>query len=68
MLSNNKSDAIDKAIELPIHNNTLSDLQQKDTFFANIIAQIEKGNIIEGQLYLIRNKLLKRYVVDGDKT
>ena len=31
--------------------------------------QIEKeGNIIEGQLYIVQNKLLKRYVTDGDNT
>ena len=66
--SNDKSDPNDNPMELPTDNNTPSDLQQKDMFCANIIAQIEKGNIIEGQLYLIWNKLLKRYVVDGDKT
>ena len=38
----------------------------KDTFCANILAQIEKGNIIEGQLHVIQDKLLKRYVTDGD--
>ena len=37
-------------------------------FCANILAQIEKGNIIEGQLYVIHDKLLKRYVTDGDNT
>ena len=37
-------------------------------FCKNILNQIEKGNIIEGQLYLIRDKILKRYVVDGDNT
>ena len=41
-------------------------LQQKDMFCANILAQIEKGSIIEGQLYVIWNKLLKRYVTGGD--
>ena len=30
--------------------------------------QIEKGNVIKGQLYIIQNKLLKRYVTDGDNT
>ena len=35
---------------------------------ANILAQIEKRNIIEGQLYIIQNKLLKRHVTDGDNT
>ena len=34
----------------------------------NILAQIEKGNIIKGQLYVIKDKLLKRYVVDSDNT
>ena len=53
-------------LELPIDNDTLFRLQQKDRFCANILAQIEKGNIIDGQLYVIQNKLLKRYVVDGD--
>ena len=37
-------------------------------FCANILVQIEKGNIIEGQLYITQNKLLKRYVTDGDNT
>ena len=36
-------------------------------FCNNIFSQIEKGNLIEGQLYLIRN-ILKRYVIDGDHT
>ena len=36
-------------------------------FCANILAQIEKGHIIEGQLYRVQNKLLKRYVTNGDK-
>ena len=49
-------------------NDTLFELQQKDTFCANILAQIEKGNIIEGQSYIVQNKLLKRYVTNGDKT
>ena len=34
----------------------------------NILTQIKIGNIIEGQLYVIQNKLLKRYAIDGDKT
>ena len=68
MSSNDESDPNDNFIKLPMDNNTLSELQQKDMFCANILAQIEKGNIIEGQLYLVWNKLLKRYVTDGDKT
>ena len=61
------NDAINNDLwELPINNNTLSQLQQKDMFCNNILTQIEKGNIKEGQLYTIKDKLLKRYVVDGN--
>ena len=63
---NDDSNINDSLLELPMDNNTLFKLQQKDTFCANILAQIEKGNIIEGQLYVIQDKLLKRYVTDGD--
>ena len=60
-----ESDFNDKLIELPLDNDTLFELQKKDMFCANILAQIEKGNLIEGQLYKVQNKLLKRYVTDG---
>ena len=43
---NDESNANNSPIELPIDNNILFELQQKDTFCANILAQIEKGNII----------------------
>ena len=49
--SNNERDPNNSLVELPMDSNTLSELQQKDMFCANILAQIEKGNIIEGQLY-----------------
>ena len=65
---NDESDANNNLIKIPIDNNILFELQQKDTFCASILVQIEKGNIIEGQLYIIQNKLLKRYVTDGDNT
>ena len=65
---NDESDANNILLELPIDNNMLLELQQKDTFCANILVQIEKGNINKGQLYIIQNKLLKRYVTDGDNT
>ena len=51
---------------MPIDNNTLSRLQQNDEFCGNILTQIEKGNIIKGQLHVIQDKILKRYVIDGD--
>ena len=54
--------------KLPISNDTLSRLQQEDVFCKNILSKIEKGNIVEGQLYLIRDKILKRYVIDGNCT
>ena len=65
---NDESEPNNSLVELPIDNTTLSELQQKDTFCANILAQIEKGNIMDGQLYIIQNKLLKRYVTDDDET
>ena len=54
--------------KLPISDDILSKLQQEEDFCKNIFSQIEKGNLIEGQLYLIRNIILKRYVIDGDYT
>ena len=57
-----------KLWELPISNDTVFKLQQEDVFCKNILNQIENGNIIEGRLYLIRDKILKRYVIDGDNT
>ena len=56
----------DNLWKLPIDNDILHKLQQEDVFCKNIINQIEKGNIVEGQLYLIKNKVLKRFIIDGD--
>ena len=53
---------------MPISNGPFSKLQQEDVFCKNILNQIEKGNIIEGQLYMVKDKLLKRYVIDRDNT
>ena len=57
---NDDNEANNNLWELPIDNDTLFRLQHKDRFCANILAQIEKGNIIEGQLYVIQDKLLKK--------
>ena len=46
----------------------LHKLQQEDAFCKNILNQIEKGNITDGQLYLVKDKILKRYVLEGDST
>ena len=64
----NERDAKENLITLPLDNDMLSELQSQDAFCANILAQIEKGNITQGQMYKVQSKLLKRYVVDGDKT
>ena len=48
--------------------NTLQELQHDDSFCMNIFSQSERGNIQGGQLYLVRDKILKRYVTDGDNT
>ena len=66
--SNNDKDFNENLVKLPLTDNILSELQLRDTFCANILAQIERGNIIKGQTYKIQNKLLKRYVSDSDKT
>ena len=58
----------DLLCELPIQNDMLIKLQQEDPFCRNIIQQIEKGNIKEGQLYKIGDKQLKRLVTDGNDT
>ena len=55
----------DLVCELPIRNDVLIKLQQEDEFCKNIIQQIEKGHIKEGQLYKIDNNQLKRLVTDG---
>ena len=57
---NDDSNINNSLLELPIDNNTLFKLQQKDMFCANILAQIEKGNIIEGQLYVIKKQAVKK--------
>ena len=66
--SNDENVVNENFVKLPLDNNMLSELQLKDMFCANIFIQIEKGNILEGQLYKVQNKLLKRCMIDGDKT
>ena len=59
---------IDSIIKLPLTNEMLPNLQLQDTFCSHILTQIEKGNIKEGQTYLVQDKILKRYVIDGNNT
>ena len=59
-LETQDEDVSDKDLwKLLISNDILSKLQQEDEFCKNIFNQIEKGNLIEGQLYLIRNNILQ---------
>ena len=55
-------------INLPITDDLLSSLQSQDMFCSHILTQIEKGNIKEGNIYVVQNKILKRYVTDGNNT
>ena len=64
----NEDAPYDNLWKLPIGNDALHKLQQEDVFCKNILDQIEKGNRVEGQLYLIKDKILKRYIIDGDNT
>ena len=58
----------DNLWKLPINDDVLHKLQWEDVFCKNIINQIEKGNIVEGQLYLRKDKILNRYIIGGDNT
>ena len=41
----------------PISNDVLQKLQQEDVFCKNILNQIEKGNITDGQLYPVKDNI-----------
>ena len=51
-----------------ISNDVLQKLQQEDVFCENILNQIGKGNITDRQLYLVKDNILKRYIIEGNKT
>ena len=53
---------------LPISEDILHKMQQEDALCKNILNQIERGNITNGQLYLVKDKILRRYVLEGDNT
>ena len=52
----------------PIDNDVLQKLQHNDVFCKNILNQIKRGKIPEGQLYIVRDNILKRYVLEGNNT
>ena len=51
-----------------IDNDVLQKLQYDDVFCKNILNQMKKGNILEGQLYIVKDNILKRYVPEGNNT
>ena len=51
-----------------IDNDVLQKLQHDDVFCKNILNQIKKGNIADGQLYIVKDNILKRYVLEGNHT
>ena len=67
-IMNDKGDEdVEQLLKLPLTNDILSQLQSQDLFCSNIIAQIKKGNVKDGQTYKFHNNLLKRNVTDSDK-
>ena len=67
--SNEKENANDDTIvALPLTDDILFKLQSQDMFCSHILAHIEKGNIKEGHIYVVQDKILKRYVTDGKNT
>ena len=67
-ITNDKGDEdVEHLLNLPLTDDMLSQLQSQDMFCSNIIAQIKKGNIKDGQIYKFHDNLLKRNVTDSDK-
>ena len=63
IINTETEDASDKNFQkFPIDDNVLHKLQQEDSFCKNILNQIEKGIITDGQSYLVKDKVLKRYL------
>ena len=59
-LNDNDINAPDSILlDLPVNNNLLFKLQQKDTFCNNILTQIEKGNIIRRTNIYSKRQTLK---------
>ena len=52
----------------PINNDVLQKLQQEDVFCKNFLNQIKMVNITDRQLYLVKDNILKRYVIEGNNT
>ena len=57
---NDKSGSDENHIELPLDNNILFEVLQKDAFCVKRLTQIEKGNIIEGQIYKVQKQTVEK--------
>ena len=66
--SNDENKGLTEFLNEPLPDKMISQLQQQDTFCAHIITQIKKGNIKNGQVYILHNNILRRNVTDNDKT
>ena len=51
-------------IKLPLENQKLIMLQERDQFCKNLTKQLHLGKLVEGKPYFLENKILKRYVDD----
>ena len=67
-INEKENDDDNSIINLPITDYVLSNLQSQDVFCSHILSQIEKGNIKEGHIYVVQDKILKRYVTNGNNT
>ena len=54
-------------LNIPLPDETLTQLQLQDAFCSHIITRIKKGNIKDGQTYMLHDNILKRNVTDNDK-
>ena len=52
----------------PISSDVLQKIHQEYVFCKNILNQIEKGDITDGQLYIMKDSILKRYIIEGNNT
>ena len=65
---NDENNGLTKFLNVPLPDETLSQLQLQDAFCSHIITQTKKGSIKDAQLYILHDNILRRNVTDNDKT
>ena len=65
---NDENKGLTEFLHVPLPDETLSQLQLQDAFCSHIKTQIKKGNIKDGQLYILHDNILKKNITDNDKT